>query len=221
MPYYPAGSLAGRLSGTGPLPWAEVAAIGVRMSGALQTAHDAGILHRDIKPANILLDEYGGTRLADFGQARLADSELTRTGEMTLTPGYAAPEMLEGGAASAQSDIYSLAVTLAALVIGGSPFANDDVDLVGLLYRVVHTSPPDLRPAGVPDVLPRCSSGAWPSGRRSAIPRWRRSARRCSRYSAGSGSRSPPWWSPGGPPPPCRRCRWWPPTRRFRGWPRH
>lgn len=93
MPYHDNGSLVGRLKRSGPMRWPDVADIGVRLAGALQTAHDAGILHRDLKPANILLDDYDGPRLADFGQARLGDADLTRTGEAAVRPGFAAPEV--------------------------------------------------------------------------------------------------------------------------------
>lgn len=152
MPYYDNGSLAARLKRSGPMRWPDVADVGVRLAGALQTAHDAGILHRDLKPANILLDDYEGPRLADFGQARLGDADLTRTGEAAITPGFAAPEVLNGERATAQSDIYALGATLVALLIGRPPFETGG-DLVALFYRVVNEPPPDVRPLGVPDRL--------------------------------------------------------------------
>jgi len=152
MPFYPAGALSGRLGRSGPLPWPEVLDIGVRLSGALQTAHDAGILHRDLKPANILIDQYGAPRLGDFGQARLADAEETRTGEMAITPNYAAPEIVNGAASTVQSDVYALAATAMTLLLGHPPFDTGG-DLVAMLYRVMSEPPPDLRWRGVPDPL--------------------------------------------------------------------
>ena len=92
--------------------------IGVRLSGALQTAHDAGVLHRDLKPANILIDQYGAPRLGNFGQARLADAEQTRTGEMAITPNYTAPEIVNGAPSTVQSDVYALAATVMTLLLG-------------------------------------------------------------------------------------------------------
>ncbi|MBA2555393.1 MAG: protein kinase [Geodermatophilaceae bacterium] len=154
MPFYAADSLAVRLKTSGPLPWREVADIGVRLAGALQTAHDAGILHRDIKPGNVLIDEYGGPRLGDFGQARLADAEVTHTGERAITPGFSAPEVLNGQPATAQSDIYALAATLVALLLGHPPFETGG-DLIAMFYRVMSEPPPDLRGYGVPDPINR------------------------------------------------------------------
>ena len=81
----------------GPLPWADAVAVAVRIAGALETAHRAGIIHRDIKPSNLLTDDTGQPRLADFGIARLADTEsLTATGAVTGSLRHVAPEVLEG-----------------------------------------------------------------------------------------------------------------------------
>lgn len=148
------GSLSDRLARGGPLSVPAVLDLGIRMSGALQTAHDAGLLHRDIKPGNILFDSYDVPRLADFGQARMADTNLTRTGDVVATPGFAAPEVLTGERATIRSDVYSLATTLSAALIGRGPFQrDDDENIAALLLRVVQEPPPDLRPFGVPDAL--------------------------------------------------------------------
>ncbi|WP_170111081.1 serine/threonine-protein kinase [Antricoccus suffuscus] len=146
------GALSDRVEYGGPMPYAEVLDLGVRMCGALQTAHDAGILHRDIKPANVLFDGYGVPRLADFGQAQHADVRLTRTGEVVATPGFAAPEVLRGAPATARSDVYSLATTLLAALLGHAPFTKDtDENIAATLLRVVQDPPPDARVLGVPD----------------------------------------------------------------------
>ena len=62
MQYHPQDSLDTRIRGSGPLSLGEALRIGVKLAGAIETAHRAGILHRDIKPANILLTEYGEPR---------------------------------------------------------------------------------------------------------------------------------------------------------------
>ncbi len=97
MGFQPAGSLADRLRTRGPVPWAEVADIGVKMAGALESAHRAGVLHRDIKPENILVSSFGEPVLADFGIARLeGGAHLTASGMVTGTPAHTAPEALQG-----------------------------------------------------------------------------------------------------------------------------
>jgi len=67
MEYLGKGSLADQVGRDGALEWADVARVGVRLAGALETAHRASVLHRDIKPDNILLSDYREPKLADFG----------------------------------------------------------------------------------------------------------------------------------------------------------
>ncbi|MQA11700.1 MAG: protein kinase [Pseudonocardiaceae bacterium] len=152
MPFCTRGSLADRIRRDGPIPWEEVIDIGVRLAGALQAANDAGVLHRDIKPANILVDSYGSPRLADFGHARHSDSELTHSGAIIATPGYAAPESLRGSPIGPQSDVYSLGATLMALIAGRSPFSHrEGENIATVMFRVINDPPADLRELGVPD----------------------------------------------------------------------
>ena len=89
-----------------------VANIGSTVCDALQYAHDQGVLHRDIKPANLLLDQQDVVWIADFGLAKLHDpNEMTETGDIVGTPQYMSPECFEGKF-DAQSEIYSVALTL-------------------------------------------------------------------------------------------------------------
>ncbi|MGC4092103.1 MAG: serine/threonine-protein kinase [Polyangiaceae bacterium] len=78
---------------------------------ALSTAHAAGVLHRDIKPDNIILTSTG-SKIADFGIARVPDSTLTRDGGLLGTPAYSAPECILHGTFSPASDQFSMAATL-------------------------------------------------------------------------------------------------------------
>jgi serine/threonine protein kinase len=80
MHYHPRGSLDARIREHGPLGWPEALSLGVKIAGALEMAHRAGILHRDVKPANILLTDYGQAQLTDFGIARIAGGYETGTG---------------------------------------------------------------------------------------------------------------------------------------------
>src|SRR5215204_311373 len=63
MPYLARGSLADALEARGPLPWQEVVKIGVKLSGALESAHRLAILHRDVKPGNVLVSDFGEPQL--------------------------------------------------------------------------------------------------------------------------------------------------------------
>ncbi|OOL32683.1 protein kinase, partial [Rhodococcus rhodochrous] len=93
MPFHRRDSLDAWITRRGPRTTTEVVDIGIKLAGALETAHRAGVLHRDIKPANILLSEYGEPQLADFGIARLADRQDTTRGVVVGSPAYTAPEV--------------------------------------------------------------------------------------------------------------------------------
>ena len=85
------------------MSWLEVneaLTIGVRLAGALETAHRAGVLHRDVKPPNVLITNYGEPQLGDFGIARIAGSRETAANILVGSPSYTAPELFEGRAAS-------------------------------------------------------------------------------------------------------------------------
>jgi serine/threonine protein kinase/class 3 adenylate cyclase len=149
------GSLADLLAEAGPLPWDDVAEIGVKLAGALATAHGAGVLHRDIKPANVLMSDYGEPMLADFGIARVAGAkETTAAGAAAHTVAHAPPEAMSGQTWTERCDVWSLASTLHELLSGQPPFLRpEDESLVPLLARLAVEPPPDLRPRGVPDQL--------------------------------------------------------------------
>lgn len=126
------------------LPEPVVLRLAERVAGALQHAHRAGVVHRDVKPSNIMVDwSSGQLKLADFGLARLADAERTRTGLVLGSPSYMAPEQLAGAAASPASDLYALGVTMFQLLAGRLP--HDNASLGELLRQVATEPAPDLR----------------------------------------------------------------------------
>ena len=88
-----------RLEQTGPLAIDEALEVAVRICGALQTAHEAGVLHRDLKPHNIFVSAYGEPALGDFGISTI-DDERSQSRSSGLSIAYAAPEVLEDGDAS-------------------------------------------------------------------------------------------------------------------------
>lgn len=145
MAYLPGGSLADRLRASGALPWPEVVEIGVKLAGALETAHRRGVLHLDIKPANVLVSEYGEPALADFGIARIIGSDTS--GDVRATAAYAAPEQLDGprSVVGPAADLYGLGATLFTLLAGHPAFLGDrPEDPAALLLRIFTAPVPDL-----------------------------------------------------------------------------
>lgn len=109
------------------LPWKELRDIALPLLGALAYAHARGVLHGDMKPSNVMLSEEG-VRLFDFGLGRAEEGvlpglpHLSRDRFNAWTPGYAAPELLEGQPLSASADVYGTACVLYELASGKHPF---------------------------------------------------------------------------------------------------
>ena len=157
MEHCSGGSLARKVAAQGPLPVDEVVSIGARLCSALHAAHEAGILHRDVKPHNVLLTAYGEPALADFGIASVVtvdDTGSVATETAAYTVVHAAPEILEGKAATAASDIYSLGSTLYTLLAGQAPFAKEArTGLAPLVSRILRNDLPAIARPGVPPEL--------------------------------------------------------------------
>lgn len=152
MPYHAQGSLDIRIRRNGPLTLAEALRLGVKMAGALETAHRLGIIHRDVKPANILLTDYREPALTDFGIAHIAGGFETADGAVTGSPAFSAPEVLKGEPPSAASDIYSLGSTLFCAITGHAAFERRSSEQVVAQFLRITTQPvPDLREHGIPE----------------------------------------------------------------------
>lgn len=151
MQYHPHGSLGSKIQESGPIGWRDALSIGVKMAGALETAHRRGTLHRDVKPANILLTEYGAPQLADFGIARVIGGFETADGAVTGSPAYTAPEVLLGQPPDATSDVYSLASTLFSSGTGHAVFERRKGEqMVAQFLRITKHPTPDIRDSGLP-----------------------------------------------------------------------
>src|ERR1022692_4184643 len=148
MEFVQARSLEQILAQDGPLPPNQAADVGVRLLGALATAHAAGILHRDVKPSNVLIGADGRAVLTDFGIAtRAGDPGLTLTGMVMGTPGFTAPERIRGEPATPASDLWSLGATLYAAVDGHGPFDHHGSSLA-VLSVIANLDAPRPRSAG-------------------------------------------------------------------------
>lgn len=110
---------------SGRLSPREAARLVRELGSALRTAHAAGILHRDIKPENIILSP-AGSKIADFGIARIPNSTLTHAGGLMGTPAYSAPETFRESLFSPESDQFSLAATMYEAISGKRAFPGDD-----------------------------------------------------------------------------------------------
>lgn len=139
----------------GPMAPSRVAKLGVDLLEALDAAHRAGVVHRDIKPANLVILKDGRLKVTDFGIARVADSDLVKTGTGTVlaTPQFASPEQLEGRDVDGRSDLFSTGVVLFLALTGRFPFEGRSFfELMAAIARSEAPLVRQLRP-DVPEPL--------------------------------------------------------------------
>lgn len=142
-------SLAQRIRERGPLGPDEVAPLLAQAAAALDAAHSVGVVHRDVKPSNLLIAADGSAKLSDFGVARGdTDATLTRTGLVTGSPAYLAPEVASGGSATPATDMWALGATLVHAVTGKPPYSVDAANPLATLYAIVHEPAPRPAEAG-------------------------------------------------------------------------
>ncbi|MFV1980634.1 MAG: protein kinase [Rhodothermia bacterium] len=123
----------------GPLPVEEALDLTRQIAMGLAAAHAKGIVHRDIKPGNILLADGTTAKIADFGLAKLADTNLTQTGMTVGTVAYMAPEQAQGAQVGEGSDVWALGVVLYEMLTARSPFPGDYP--TAKLYSIAHSEP--------------------------------------------------------------------------------
>jgi hypothetical protein len=147
--FVPGRTLEQTVRDTGPLRGRELLRLAKGLAGALAAIHDAGIIHRDLKPGNVMFLDSGEPVVIDFGIAQGVDAtRLTATGLVIGTPGYLAPEIIEGEDAASASDVHSWASTIAYAATGRAPFGSGTFE--SIFYKIMEGRP-DLD--GVPAAL--------------------------------------------------------------------
>jgi serine/threonine-protein kinase len=125
----------------------DVVLLGRQVAAGLQYAHARRIVHRDIKPSNLFFTRDKLLKIMDFGLAKMIEEVRRQSTVVAGTPFYMAPELSSGGAVDTSVDMYSLGVSLFALLTGRVPFRDGDV-----IHHHRHTPPPD--PRGLVEDLP-------------------------------------------------------------------
>ena len=143
-----------RLRRLGTYPLADAINVMLQTINGLDYAYVRGVVHRDIKPSNLMLTEDFRIKIADFGLAKLleTDSHMTATGVAMGSPNYMSPEQARGEEADHRSDIYALGITLFQILTNELPFTASTP--ISVLLRQIQDQLPE------PDMLREMSGGA-------------------------------------------------------------
>ncbi len=173
--YVPGLTLDAVISAGGPMTGQALSRLAYGLAQALEAVHAAGVVHRDLKPGNVMISD-GEPVVIDFGIAQLAETtRLTLTGMFMGTPGYLAPEVIEGKDSGPGSDVHSWGATLAFAATGRPPFGTGTFEAI--FYRIMHSLPDlDTLPAPLRDMVMRALS---------RDPVYRPSAAELTRWAAG------------------------------------
>ncbi len=137
--HVPGATLDEVVSGQGPLTGTSLARLASGLAAALAAVHAAGVVHRDLKPGNVMILN-GHPVVIDFGIAQAPEStRITMTGMFMGTPGYLAPEVIEGSPSGPAADIHSWGATVAFAATGKPPFGSGAFEAI--FYRIVHGEP--------------------------------------------------------------------------------
>jgi streptogramin lyase len=151
-----------KLIDEGPLPLERTASIMRQVAGALDAAHERGLVHRDVKPGNILVGSGDHAYLTDFGliKRRESTTRFTKTGQFMGSVHYAAPEQIKGEDVDHRADVYSLGCAMYECLVGEPPFVGESEAAV--LYAHLNEAPPKVSerrpdlPDGLDVVISRC-----------------------------------------------------------------
>jgi hypothetical protein len=155
MPYIVTGEVAGgsiadRLSGPTPMTGPDILSLGVRLAGALESAHRAGVVHGDLRPDDMMVSTHGEPLVADFGVVTLVRpnaADVTDPADLA----HVAPELLDAEPATAVSDLYSLTSALYTLFAGVPAYVRPgEQSIIPVIKRIASDPLPDLGAKNVP-----------------------------------------------------------------------
>lgn len=152
LEYLPGESLADRLDRV-RLPLARCVQIGLDLASALSFAHRQRIIHRDVKPANVLHAGDNRWKLADFGIARMPDSDLTQVGIFMGTPGYSPPEAIREGRYTPQADVFAWGAVMYELLSGRIPYEGPDTKTTNSYVMQGNAPLPNRHDPSIPEPL--------------------------------------------------------------------
>jgi serine/threonine-protein kinase len=139
----------------GALEIERALSLAVQMAEGLNAAHDAGLVHTDVRPKNVLvLGDEETVKLIGFERARLKNAgamdHLVPAAQVTHTPEYAAPEQIQRGKITKQTDIYAFGIVLYEMLTGVVPFRASTSDAVLAMHLRVAPTPPKALRAEIP-----------------------------------------------------------------------
>jgi serine/threonine-protein kinase len=152
LEYLPGESLADRLDRV-RFPLARGVQIALDLASALAFAHRQRIVHRDVKPANVLHAGDNRWKLADFGIARMPDSDLTQVGIFMGTPGYSPPEAIREGRYTPQADVFAWGAVFYELLSGRIPYEGPDTKTTNGYVVQGNAPAPSRHDASIPEPL--------------------------------------------------------------------
>ena len=133
--YVPGRTLDDIVRKDGPLRGAALERVATGLAMAIAAIHAAGVVHRDLKPGNVMIAD-GLPVVIDFGIAHIPDAtRLTQTGMVMGTPGYLAPEVIEGQPSSGAADVHSWGATVAFAATGRQPYGTGTYQTI--FFRVL------------------------------------------------------------------------------------
>ncbi len=147
MEYIEGDDIATIIDARAPVDTSEVLQYIFPIASAIDYAHSEGVLHRDITPNNIIIDKSRRPYLLDFSLAKLVNASITPTGAMLGSPGYMAPELVNGLNVTHLIDVFSLAAVSFEMLTGHTPFAGED--MIRMVYSVMNEPPKRFQELGV------------------------------------------------------------------------